>query len=85
MNIKKIIAIVLIVVVAAAAVTFVPKLVHTCDDCEGFFIGWGYEPNIISDIFSEDEQIICKDCAEEQHAIEIALGKDVKEFQKDPF
>jgi len=83
---KKIIAIIAIVaVLLSVGVVFVPRLTHTCDDCDEFFVGTGYNPNVISDILSDKEQIICKECAEKQHAIQIALGKSVDEFKRKLF
>ncbi len=83
---KKIVAVIAIIaVLLAAGVVFVPRLTHTCDDCDEFFVGTGYKPNVISDILSDKEQIICKECAEKQHAIQIALGKSVDEFKRKLF
>ncbi len=82
---KKIISLVVVAAIIVAGVVFVPKIAHTCDDCETFFLGAGYEPNIVSDLLSDEEQIICKKCAEEQHAISIALGKSVDDFKRDLF
>lgn len=82
---KKIISLAVIVVIVIAGIVFVPKVVHTCDDCEKFFIGAGYEPNIVEDLLSSEEQIICKKCAEEQHALSIAMGKSVDDFKRDLF
>ena len=83
---KKNIAIIAIVaVLLSVGVVFVPRLTHTCDDCDEFFVGTGYNPNMISDILSDKEQIICKECAEKQHAIQIALGKSVDEFKRKLF
>lgn len=82
---KKIISLVVIIAVVAAGIVFVPKIAHTCDDCGKFFIGAGYEPNIVEDLFSKDEQIICKKCAEKQHAVSIAVGKSVDDFKRDLF
>ena len=82
---KKIISLAVIVVIVIAGIVFVPKVVHTCDDCEKFFIGAGYEPNIVEDLLSSEEQIICKKCAEKQHAISIAMGKSVDDFKRDLF
>ncbi|MCH5191301.1 MAG: hypothetical protein J1F23_03965 [Oscillospiraceae bacterium] len=82
---KKIAPIVAVVLVVVLAVVFVPKLAHTCDDCGKFFIGAGYEPNIVSDLLNDDEQIICKDCAEKQHALAIAFGQSLDEFKRDIF
>ena len=82
---KKIIALILAVAIIVAGIIFVPKLVHTCDDCEKLFIGAGYEPNVIEDLLSDKQEIICKKCAEEHHAISIALGKSVEDFKRDLF
>jgi len=84
---KKLIPITIIIIaIAVCAVIFVPKLFHTCSDCDEFFVGWGYEPNIVADLLSSDEeQVICEDCAKKQHAIAIGLGKDLSDFQKDYF
>ncbi len=76
--------IVLVVIVALLAV-FIPRLVHKCDDCEKVFFGTGYEPNVLSEILSEDDQIICKECAEKQHALSIAMGKTLNDFKKPLF
>ena len=56
-----------------------------CDDCGEFFIGTGYEPNVLSDLLSDEEQIICKDCAVEQHALSIALGQELDSFKRELF
>lgn len=82
---KKIISLLVVVAIVAAGIIFIPKIAHTCDDCEKFFIGAGYEPNIVTDLISDEEQIICKKCAEDQHAISIAMGKTVDEFKRDLF
>ena len=34
---------------------------------------------------TDDEQIICEECAEKQHAISLALGKTLDEYKKDLF
>ena len=81
---KKILVFVLIIALVVAGIIFVPKLVHTCDSCDKFFVGAGYEPNVLSDLVT-DEEVICKDCAEKQHAISIALGKSVEDFKLDLF
>lgn len=82
---KKIISLVVVAVIVIAGVVFIPKVTHTCDDCGKFFIGAGYEPNIVEDLISDEEQIICKDCAEEQHAISIAMGKSLDNYKKEIF
>ena len=82
---KKIISLVIVAVIIIAGIVFVPKIVHTCDSCEKVFVGAGYEANVIADLLSEEEQIICKKCAEEQHALSIAMGKSLDEFKRDLF
>ena len=82
---KKFIAFILIIALIAAGVYFVPKLIHKCDDCGEFFIGAGHEPNVIKEILNEEEQIICKSCAEDQHALSILAGSDVDEFKRSIF
>ena len=80
---KKIVAVVVsVAVILAAGIVFIPRLTHTCDNCGNFFVGTGYKPNVISDLFSDKDQLICKDCAEKQHAIPIKLGKSVDEFKR---
>lgn len=83
---KKVIAIIAaIAILITAGIVFIPRLAHTCDDCGKFFVGTGYKPNVISDLFSDKDQIICKECAEKQHAVSIALGKSVDEFKRKLF
>lgn len=83
---KKIIALVLVVVVVVLGIVFVPKLTHTCDSCGEFFVGAGYEPNVLVDYVSETEQIICKECALSQHAFMIQMGgATLDEFKRDIF
>ena len=82
---KKIIAFAVVLVIIVAGVVFVPKLAHKCDDCGKFFVGTGYEPNIVSDLLNDEEQIICKECAEKQHALTLAVGGDVDKYKRDLF
>ncbi len=82
---KKIISLAIAAILVIAAVSFVPKLIHTCDDCGKFFVGAGYEPNIIEDFFATEDQIICKDCAEKQHKLSLAMGKTLDDFKIDLF
>ncbi len=78
---KKIIAIALVAVIVVAGIIFVPKLAHTCDDCGEFFVGTGYKPNVVSELLDDQNQVICKECAEKQHALAIALGKTLDEYK----
>ena len=81
---KKLFSLILTIAIIVAAVYVAPKLVHTCDACESFFIGPGYEPNVLTDLLAQQETI-CKECAEDQHAAALALGGDLKEYQKPLF
>lgn len=82
---KKIISLVVVVAIIVTGIIFVPKIAHTCDDCEKFFLGAGYESNIVEDLLSSEEQIICKKCAEKQHALSIAMGKSIDDFKRNLF
>lgn len=79
---KKIIALVIVVAIVAAGFIIFPKVTYTCGDCGEFFFGPGYEPNVVEDFLSEEEQIICEGCAEEQHAFSIAMGKTLEDFKR---
>lgn len=80
---KKVLPIVLVAVIVILGFVFVPKLTHTCSDCGEFFVGTGYEPNALEDMMSDEELIICEDCAMEQHALSLAMGKSLDEFKRD--
>ncbi len=84
---KKTAAVVVVIIVVVLGIIFIPKLCHTCDDCEDFFVGRGYEPIAIAEWFTDEDEdyTICKDCAEKHHAIEILAGADVDDFKKDLF
>ena len=47
--------------------------------------GYGNEISATDFKLSKDEQIICKDCAEKQHAVTIALGKSVEDYKRKLF
>ncbi len=70
------------IIVILFLVTYIPQFAHICTDCETFFIGTGYEPNIIADMISAEEGILCKECAEKQHAITTGLGKSLDDYRK---
>lgn len=82
---KKFIKFLFTIVIIGAAIFFAPKLVHKCDSCENWFVGTGYEANVIADMVSDDDQTICKDCAQQQHAIGTTLGKSLEEYRKKLF
>ena len=80
---KKVLPIVLVAVIVILGFVFVPKVTHTCSDCGEFFVGTGYEPNALEDLMADEEMIICEDCATEQHALSIAMGKSLEDFKRD--
>lgn len=83
---KKLVPIIVVAVIVIVGVVVGPKVVHTCDACDETFFGAGYEPGAINDLFSSKElEIICEDCAMEQHALSIAAGKSLDEFKLDIF
>lgn len=84
---KTSLVIVLVIVIAAvvASVIFVPQFVHKCDDCSSVYFGTGYKPNILKDIFSDDMNRICKDCAEKQHMLSGILGTELDEYKYELF
>ena len=82
---KKLLKLLLTIVFICAIVYFAPKLVHKCDDCEEWFAGTGYEANVLADVISDDDQTICKTCAEKQHILETTMGKSLNDYKKKLF
>lgn len=82
---KKLIKILLVVIVIALLIVYVPYYFNECDDCGKFFVGVGYEPNIVSELINENEQIICRECAEKHHAISTTLGKSLDDYKRPAF
>lgn len=82
---KKIISLFVVLIIIVTGIIFVPKIVHECDDCGKTFFGTGYKPNIVDSLLSSEDKIICKECAEKQHALSIAMGKTVADFKRDLF
>ena len=82
---KKICGLLLIIIFICVMIYFVPKLVHKCDSCEKWFVGTGYEANIIIDAVSDDDQTICKECAEKQHIFGTTFGKSLNDYKKKLF
>lgn len=82
---KTLAKVLVVVIVVALLILYVPYYFNDCDHCGAFFVGAGYEPNLLSELIHENEQIICQNCAEEQHAISIALGKSLDEYKKPAF
>ena len=77
--------VIVIVLIVALAVFFGPKLVHKCDDCGKIFIGTGYTPNAVENIVNSDQEIICKECAEKQHAVAGFFGGDIEDYRRGLF
>lgn len=89
-GIGMIIALVLVVaIVVAAGVILIPRLTHHCDNCGQFFFGTGYYANIITntltDLAGTDSKILCLDCAVTEHAVAIATGSSIKDFERPLF
>lgn len=79
---KKIIIIAVAVVLIVAGVVLIPRLVHTCENCDALFFGTGYE---VPSLFTESDGALCKDCAEKAYGIFSILGGDVSDFKKPLF
>lgn len=77
--------VVVVAILVGGVVFFAPKLMHTCSHCDEFFFGTGYRANIISntltDIAGEKDKILCVDCAVKEHALAIAAGASVSDFE----
>ena len=82
---KKLFKLLLTIVFICASVYFAPKLVHKCDSCEKWFVGTGYEANVVADVVSDDDQTICKTCAEKQHVVGTTFGKSLDDYKKKLF
>lgn len=83
---KKYLPIAIVAIVIILGLIFVPKLVHSCDDCGKTFVGTGYEPTALVDMFGDEEaedMVICEECAEEHHALEMAFGAELEDFKRD--
>lgn len=87
--VRAVIATVLVIAIVVAAVIFAPRLMHYCDNCADFFIGTGYHANVVSNAITglsgQEDKILCKDCAAKEHALAIAAGKSLKDFQRPLF
>ena len=84
--VRAIVSVLLIVAVVVAAVVFVPRLTHTCDNCGEFFVGTGYEANVVSNALTQLTDCgLCKECAAKEHALAIATGKSLSDFKRPLF
>ena len=80
---RKIIKFLVSVAVILCLATYAFQLVHTCTECKKTFIGTGYRANILLDIASSEERILCQNCAKEQHALSELLGKSLSDYKID--
>ncbi len=82
----RIIAVVLVVaLLAGIGLLFGPRLLHTCSNCDSFFVGTGYRANIVSNALTSltgnEDKILCRACAEKNHAVAILAGKSLEDFR----
>lgn len=70
------------IVIALILITYIPQFCHICADCEAFFIGAGYEQNILIDAVSDQKGVLCEECAEKHHALSVGLGKSLADYKK---
>ncbi len=89
-NIAKIIVIIIVLAIVAAVIAvFAPRLIHHCDNCDRLFFGTGYyandATNALSSFHGKDSKILCRDCAETNHSIEILVGKSLEDFRRPLF
>ena len=82
---KAVSVLLVIALLAAAGIVFVPRLVHQCDKCAGTFVGTGYSANVVTDLITDltgrDAKILCRECAMKEHALAIAAGASLKDYQ----
>lgn len=79
---KKFLKGLLVVIILAVLVFLGLRLINTCDSCDKTFVGLGYEGNAIDHAISEEEQVLCEDCAELHHALSLIGGKTVDDFKR---
>lgn len=82
-----IVPILVAIIIVLVGVFVGPKVVHECADCGETFFGAGYEPSKVIEFFEngDEDDVICEKCAEEQHALAIAMGDELDDFKKDIF
>lgn len=81
--------VVVIALLIISGIVFIPRLVHRCDNCDKLFVGTGYDANVVSNALSSmqgnDDKILCRECAETNHALEILAGKSLDDFRRPLF
>lgn len=74
-----------VVLVIAAGIVLVPRLINRCDNCDKVFVGTGYKANFISNtitsISGKESKVLCRSCAEKEHAVSIAAGASLDDFK----
>ncbi len=82
-----IVPILVAIIIVLVGVFVGPKVVHECADCGETFFGAGYEPSKVIEFLEngDEDDVICEKCAEEQHALAIAMGDELDDFKKDIF
>lgn len=87
--VKIVAAVVIVVLLVTGSTVFAPRLVHRCSNCNKPFFGTGYYANIVTDTVSalkrEGENILCRSCAESNHAWELLAGKTLDDFKRPLF
>ena len=89
-KVMRLISIILVIaILVTGGIVLGPRLVHHCDNCDKLFVGTGYYANIISDsvssLFGNDSKILCSECAEISHALELMAGKSLSDFRRPLF
>ena len=89
-SLSKVIALVLVAaILVAGGIVFVPRLVHHCSNCDKLILGTGYYANVVTNTLAgfngNGEKILCRDCAEKDHSLEILAGKTLDEFRRPLF
>lgn len=89
-SIGRIVAVILaLALIVASGIVFGPRLVHHCDNCDKLFVGTGYYANAVTNAITalggHEDKILCRDCAETNHAIEILAGKSLEDFRRPLF
>lgn len=77
---KKLFKFILTLVVIAAVVTFLPKVIHNCDDCGDIVFGTGYRAAAVTDLIAGEDMVLCKNCAKVHHAVALGLGRSLEDF-----
>lgn len=86
---KVVTVLLVIVLLVSAGIVFVPRLVHQCDKCAETFVGTGYYANVVTDLITDltgrENKILCRECAMREHALAIAAGASLKDYQRPVF